>query len=267
MAATSIPRRPLGRTGQHSSIVALGGITLMQMEREAAVRLGHEALDSGVNHFDVAPSYGDAQLKMGEVLRSRRSEVFLACKTLKRDAAGARAELEESLRVLHAGHIDLYQFHALDTPEDLERICAPGGALEAFVDARRHGLIRHIGVTGHYPRMHMTTIERVAEIESVMFPLNFRTLDVTVAPGMLIEQARRRGLALLAIKATTRGEIGPTEDAYRWVLSQDIDLTLPAGAEFRQAVDVARDFQPMTAEEQAAFLDHCREKYELAKRF
>lgn len=142
--------------------MALGGITLMPMERDDAIRLTNEAIDAGVNHLDVAPSYGNAQEKMGAVLRLRRKEVFLACKTQKRDAEGARLELEESLRQFQTDHIDLYQFHALDTQNDLDQVCSPAGALAAFVDAKQKGLIGHIGVTGHYPLMHLETIARVA---------------------------------------------------------------------------------------------------------
>jgi aryl-alcohol dehydrogenase-like predicted oxidoreductase len=256
--------RRLGRTDQVSFIVGLGGITLMPMETDAAVRLAHEALDAGVNHFDVAPTYGDAQAKMGPVLRERRSEVFLSCKTTCRDAAGARAQLQESLRLLQTDHIDLYQFHALDKPEELDQVASRGGALEVFLEARKAGVIRYIGVTGHRPEMHLQTIERI-ELDTVMAPLNFRTWDRMSGPGGLIARARARGMGVLAIKATTRGEIRPTEDAYRFTLSQDIDITMPAGKEFLAACEIGRAFRPLPGAEQTRFLDHCRRTYDLAK--
>jgi aryl-alcohol dehydrogenase-like predicted oxidoreductase len=258
--------RRLGRTDRVGFVVGLGGITLMPMEQDAAVRLAHEAIDAGVTHFDVAPTYGDAQAKIGFVLRDRRDEVFLSCKTTARDAATARAELNESLRLLQTDHIDLYQFHALDTDEDLAAVTAPGGALEVFLEARRAGIVRYLGVTGHYPRMHLKTIERI-ELDTVMAPLNFRALDTMTGPRGLIAAARARGMGIIAIKATTRGEIKPTEDAYRFVLSQDIDVTMPAGKEFREAVAIAQRFRPMTTAEQEQFLAHCRSNYEPARRF
>ncbi|MBN2581889.1 MAG: aldo/keto reductase [Planctomycetes bacterium] len=258
--------RRLGRTDQVSFIVGLGGITLMPMEHDAAVRLGHEAIDAGVNHFDVAPTYGDAQAKMGYVLCDRRDEVFLSCKTAARDAAGAKAELDESLRLLQTDRIDLYQFHALDTDEDLDVVTGPGGALEVFLEARKAGIVRYLGVTGHYPKMHLKTIERI-ELDTVMAPLNFRTCDVMCGPGGLIEKARGLGMGVMAIKATTRGELKPTEDAYRFTLSQDIDITMPAGKELWDAVEIGKRFRPMDDAEQQKFLAHCRENYELAKRF
>jgi len=256
--------RRLGRTDQVGFIVGLGGITPMPMEHDDAVRLANEAIDAGVNHLDVAPTYGDAQAKMGEVLRRRRDEVFLSCKTAQRDADGARAELEESLRLLQTDHIDLYQFHALDTLEDLDRVTAPGGALETFLEARDEGLVRYLGVTGHRIETHMETLQRI-DLDTVMAPVNFRTIDRVRGPGGLIELARSRGMGVIAIKATTRGEIGPTADAYRFTLSQDVDITMPAGKELRAAVEIGKAFRPMTEAEQAAFLDHCRASYDPAR--
>lgn len=263
---TDITHRRLGNTDQVSFIVALGGITLMQLEADQAIRLVHEAIDAGVNHLDVAPTYGDAQEKMGRVLCDRRDEVFLSCKTAARDAAGARAELEESLRLLQTDRIDLYQFHALDTLGDLDAVTGKGGALEAFLEAQAKGVVRYLGVTGHHAEMHMKTIERI-QLDTAMVPLNFRTCSVVCGSGGLIEKARARGMGLLAIKATTRGEIKPTEDAYRFTLSQDVDLTMPAGREFWAAVEAGRNFSPMDESEQERFLEHCRETYDAAKVF
>ena len=256
--------RRLGTTDQVSFIAGLGGITLMPMDPGDAIRLAHEAIDAGVNHFDVAPTYGDAQAKMGEVLRHRRDEVFLSCKTAQRDADAARAELEESLRLLRTDHIDLYQFHALDTLEDLDRVTAPGGALEVFLKARDEGLVRYLGVTGHRIETHLETLRRI-DLDTVMAPVNFRTIDRVRGPGGLTELARSRGMGVIAIKATTRGEIGPAADAYRFTLSQDVDITMPAGKQFLAAVEIGKSFSPMAEADQAAFLDHCRATYDPAK--
>lgn len=261
-----LTHRRLGKTDQVSFIVGLGGITLMSMDPDEAARFCHEAIDAGVNHFDVAPTYGDAQARMGPVLAERRDEVFLSCKTTKRDAAAARAELDESLRLLQTDRIDLYQFHALDNDEDLDRVTGKGGALEVFLEAREAGVVRYLGVTGHRPEMHMKTIERI-ELDTVMAPLNFRTIDRMLGAEGLIARARSRGMGVIAIKATTRGEIKPTEDAYRFTLSQDVDITMPAGKEFLLAVEIGKRFRPMTEAEQAAFLDHCRQTYTLEKVF
>jgi aryl-alcohol dehydrogenase-like predicted oxidoreductase len=254
----------LGATDQVSFIVGLGGITLMPMDPDDAVQLAHEAIDAGVNHFDVAPTYGDAQAKMGRVLCDRRNEVFLSCKTTRRDADGARVELEESLRLLQTDRIDLYQFHALDSLEDLDTVTAPGGALETFLKARDEGLIRYLGVTGHRIETHMQTVRRM-ELDTVMAPMNFRTADRMCGPDGLIHLARSRKMGVIAIKATTRGEIAPTADAYRFTLSQDVDITMPAGKEFWKAVEIGKRFEPLPPERQTAFLAHCRQTYDAAK--
>jgi aryl-alcohol dehydrogenase-like predicted oxidoreductase len=259
-------RRRLGRTEQMDYMVGVGGISLMGLEFEAAVQLVHEAIDTGVNHLDVAPTYGDAQAKMGEVLRTRRDEVFLSCKTTRRDADGALAELEESLHILGTDRIDLYQFHALDTLDDLDRVTGKGGALATFLRARDQGMIRFIGVTGHRIDVHHETIRRI-DPDTVMAPLNFRTADCMCGPGGLMEAARARDMGIIAIKATTRGEIKPTADAYRFALSHDVDIAMPAGAEVREALAVAAAFQPMSPAEQASFLDHCRTAYDVAQAY
>jgi len=258
--------RQLGSTGHVDFIVGLGGISLMRMAFDDAVALVHEALDSGVNHLDVAPSYGDAQAKMGVVIQDRRDEVFLSCKMQARDAAGARRELEESLRILHTDNIDLYQLHALDTLDALDGVCAPGGAWETLLEAREEGLVRYLGVTGHCIDTHLATMARLP-LDTVMTPVNFRTIERLVGPAGLITLARERGMGIIAIKATTRGEIGPTADAYRFTLSQDVDITMPAGREFRAALEVARQFVPMTEREQAAFVSHCRGTYDVDRAY
>jgi hypothetical protein len=112
----------------------------------------------------------------------------------------------------------------------------------------------------------MQTIERI-ELDTVMAPLNFRTVDRMCGREGLIAKARAKGMGVMAIKATTRGEIQPTEDAYRFTLSQDIDITMPAGKELLAACEIASRFTPMTAAQQAAFLDHCRATYDPARRF
>ena len=256
--------RRLGGTDQVNFIVGLGGITVMPLEPAAAAELVDWAIDAGVTHIDVAPTYGEAQARLGPVVGRRRKEIFLSCKTTKRDAAGARAELKESLRLLETDHIDLYQFHALDDPDELDEVTARGGALEAFLEARKAGLVHYLGVTGHSPENLVQAIERI-ELDTVMVPLNFRTCERVCGPGGLIERARNRKMGVIAIKATTRGEIKPTEDAYRFTLSQDVDLTIPAGKEFRAAAETGRRFRPMGAAEQKAFLEHCRATYDLSK--
>ncbi len=166
-------QRPLGETGQESSIAAFGAIALDALEPEAANRLVELVLDAGVTHFDVAPTYGDAERKLGPKLREHRAQIFLGCKTLERSYEGAKRELERSRTRLGVDSIDLYQVHALGSREDLDTICGPDGALRAFREAQDAGIIDHIGVTGHGdPALLVEAIDRIDDLDSIMFPLN-----------------------------------------------------------------------------------------------
>ena len=137
-------RRPYGTTGEHLSAIGFGGIVVSQVEAAEAARLVGRAVERGVNYFDVAPSYGNAEERLGPALEPYRRDVFLACKTTERTRAGAAAELRQSLKTLRTDHFDLYQLHAMTTAEDFAAATGPDGALAAFVEAREQGLVRYI---------------------------------------------------------------------------------------------------------------------------
>ena len=165
-------RRRLGRTGQMSSIVAFGGAALAKVSQEQADAAVGLALKFGVNHFDVAPSYGEAELRLAPWIQKHRSEVFLACKTQKRNKKEASEELHRSLERLGVDRFDLYQLHALDDINELDVVLSPNGAIEAILEARDAGLVRFIGITGHRPPTQIEALKRF-DFDSVMFPLNF----------------------------------------------------------------------------------------------
>lgn len=260
--------RLLGRTGHYRSVVTLGGIVVMNEEQADADRLVGEALDAGVNGVDVAPTYGDAELKLGHALRGKREQVFLGCKTTKRDKAGAAEELRKSLQRLETDYFDLYQFHGLDKPEELEQATGPGGALEAFLEAKQAGLIRFIGITGHRPETLLAALRRY-DFDTVMFPYNFILAHYGYGQELLAE-ARRRNLGVLAIKPIAmRGwETGEARTApkcwykpfsthheislaMRWVLAQPITTAIPSGdmTLFRRALKAAQHLNPLRPEE------------------
>jgi aryl-alcohol dehydrogenase-like predicted oxidoreductase len=139
-----VAKRRLGKTGVDLSIIALGGVAVMDTEQSFANNLVAEAFDRGINYYDVAPEYGNAQERLGPALEPYRQRVFLACKTLERSKDGAATELEHSLKLLRTDYVDLYQLHALTKMEDLEKAAGPGGALETFVAARQAGKVRFI---------------------------------------------------------------------------------------------------------------------------
>ena len=157
-----IARRRLGKTDVHLSIIGMGGIVVMNSTPAASKSIVAEAVDRGVNYFDVAPSYGDAQLLLGPALAPYRQKSFLACKTGKRDKAGSRAALEDSLQLLKTDHVDLYQFHALTKMTELDQVLGPNGAMETFEAARKEGKVRYIGFSAHSVETAVAAMDQIS---------------------------------------------------------------------------------------------------------
>jgi aryl-alcohol dehydrogenase-like predicted oxidoreductase len=264
------------RDGVNLSILGLGGMLLIGMDQKAVDRIVGEALAHGVNYFDVAPFYGsgEAEQKMGMALAPHRNKVFLACKTLERSATGAQAELEDSLRQLRTDHFDLYQFHAVSDMQEVEEIFAPRGALEAFVRARKRGMIRYIGFSAHSVEAALAMLDRFP-FDSVLFPVNFICYARGNFGPQVIAKAKELGVARLAIKALAHGPwrkgekkkypncwYRPIEDpemarqALRFTLSEGVTAAIPPGDEslFRMALDLAPNLVPLEPEERKQLL-------------
>ena len=275
MKSTPLPTRHY-RDDVNLSILGLGGMLLVGMGQDAADRVVGEALAHGVNYFDVAPFYGggEAEQKMGMALVRHRDKVFLSCKTLERSAAGAQAELEYSLRQLRTDHFDLYQFHAVSDMQEVEEIFAPGGALEAFLQARSRGMIRYIGFSAHSVEAALAMLSRFA-FDSILFPVNFICYERGNFGPQVIAKAKELGVARLAIKAMAHGPwrkgekkkypncwYRPIEDpamarqALRFTLSEGVTAAIPPGDErlFRMALDLAQDLAPLGPEERKQLL-------------
>ena len=191
---------PLGKTGLNVSPVAYAAIVSMneaQADSDAYVAL---AVSAGVNYFDVAPSYGDAEVVMGKSLRPYRKDVYLACKTAQRTRALAEKELRNSLKVLHTDWFDVYQLHAMTTPDDVEQAFGPDGVMELLVKMRQEGVIRHIGFSAHSERAAMECLERYP-FDTVMYPLNWM-LHKGQGIGEDVRRAKEeRGFGLIGLKA------------------------------------------------------------------
>ncbi len=165
-------KRRLGRTGHMSSIITLGCAALGRISQEEADKIIELALSHGVNHFDVAPTYGEAELRLSPWMKEHRDEIFLACKTGKRTKKEAADELKRSLERIGVDYIDLYQFHGLDDLKDLEIAFGPDGALQAMLEARDEGIIKNIGITSHRPPTIIEALNRF-DLDTVLFPLNY----------------------------------------------------------------------------------------------
>src|ERR1035441_4416039 len=172
-ADATIAKRPYNKDVS-LSVIGFGGIVVMGMEPKDAGRTVVEAVERGINYFDVAPSYGngEAEEKLGPALAPHRKSVFLACKCERRDAEGARQQLETSLKRLETDHFDLYQFHAVASRNDVDQIVAPGGALELFVKARQEGKVQHLGFSAHNEEAAAALMDHFP-FDSVLFPVNF----------------------------------------------------------------------------------------------
>jgi len=271
-----IAKRRLGKTGIDLSIIALGGVVLMKNEQAVANSLVAEAFDRGINYFDVAPSYGDAQDRLGPALEPYRKRSFLACKTLERTRDGSRKELEASLKDLRTDHVDLYQFHALTKMSDLETLLGPNGALETFEAARKEGKLRFIGFSAHSVETALAALDRY-NFDTVLFPINFVLFSQANFGPQVLEKAQQKNMGILALKSMAKTvwakdeqkshphpkcwyhPAGFPEEAalgLRWTLSHPITAAVPPGDEayFRLAMDVAQQFKPVTSAEEKDLL-------------
>ena len=258
-----LPRR-LYRNGIDLSIIAFGGIVVCGLAQKEASRRVAEAYDRGVNYFDCAPSYfdGEAEIKLGEALRPYRSKVFLAEKTTRRDAKGAREELERTLQRFHTDHVDLYQFHAVSSMEDVDKILAPAGAAETFLAARKEGKIRHLGFSAHNTPAALRLMDAL-ELDSVLFPVNVNAWENGGFGPQILAKAKSKGMARMALKALAFGQwpasmkqsdrkypkcwYQPIDDremarlALRFTLNQEVTAAVPPGDEhiFDLALELA----------------------------
>jgi len=274
----ALPRRPLGRTGHHSSVITLGGMTIREESQEDVNQLMDEAIAAGMNHIDAAPSYGNCEVLFGNALAGRREQVFIGCKTGRRDRAGAREELHRSLERLQTDHIDLYQMHGLGGSEERKQALGPDGALEAFLEARDEGLVRFLGITGHNPDDLLAALDEFA-FDTVMFPINF-ILQHHGFGTELLQEANRRGVGVLAIKPIAerqRREGEPKRYPKCWykpldtneeislavwyMLAQPVTTIVPSADMrlFRRALAAAQHWRKLTEAEHQQLTRHAAE--------
>ena len=205
--------RRFGRTGHMSTIAIFGGAAFWEISQQDADEVIEMIIEAGVNHIDVAPSYGQAEERIGPWMPRERSRFFLGCKTTERTKDGAWNELQRSLKKLQTEIFDLYQFHAITTMEELDAITMKGGALEAFVEARKRELIRFIGITGHgvdAPQIYLEALRRF-DFDSVLFPLNFVQManpEFRKHAEELIATCKAKDVGTMIIKAITKGPWG-----------------------------------------------------------
>lgn len=268
----SMPVRPFGKSGDKISIIGFGGIVVKDTAATEASRIVSEAFERGVNYFDVAPSYGNAQEILGPALAPYRNKVFLACKTGQRTRAGAEEEMKRSLDLLETDHFDLYQLHAIsDVAKDVDAVFAQGGAMEAILQAKKEGRIRFVGFSAHTEEAALAAMDRY-DFDSVLFPLNFAAWFKSGFGSKILSKAQEKGVARLALKGMAKQQwvqgdpnrsnykkcwyepitsLPDAELALRFTLSQPITAAIPPGdaSLFRMAMDIAERFRPVTEKE------------------
>src|SRR5215469_3178232 len=271
-----IARRQLGKKNEHLSIIGFGGIVVMDEDPDASANIVSEAVDRGINYFDVAPSYGNAQERLGPALAPYRKNCFLACKTEGRKKDDSREQLEKSLRLLKTDHVDLYQFHALTKMTDLDKVLGPGGARETMEAAKKEGKIRYIGFSVHSAETAVAAMDRY-NFDTVLFPLNWVLFTEAGFGPQILKKAQEKKMGILALKSMAK-TVWPADQkqnhpepkcwyqpanfpdeaslGLRWTLSHPITAAIPPGEEryFRLAMDVAQNYKPLDAHEEQALL-------------
>ena len=214
-------QRRLGRSGHQSSVLIYGAAALAQVDQDTADASIRLALDAGINHFDVAASYGDAELRLGPWMPDIRGRIFLATKTGLRDRDAAWAQINKSLERLQTDHVDLVQVHAVGDQDELDLVTRPGGSLEAVVRARDEGLAGAVGITGHGHQAPATHLEALGRFpfDTVLTPLNW---VLGQDPAYLADyqalvaeiQAQDAGLMIIKVASRRNWPEGPDGHSY-----------------------------------------------------
>ncbi len=265
-----LERRSLGRTGEKLSLIGFGGIVVMNATTEQAAQRVKEAIGAGVNYFDVAPSYGNAEEMLGPALEPYRKGVFLACKTQQRTAEEAAAELERSLKRMRTDHFDLYQHHAVAKLTDVETILGPKGAMETFVAARKAGKVRFLGFSAHSVEAALALMQGF-EFDTILYPVNYAIWYAGNFGPQVLAKAQEKKMGILALKALAKrpwpqgadrsahpkcwyepfSDPVEAEMGLRFTLSHPITAAIPPGDEniYRMALGLAARFKPLSPQE------------------
>lgn len=244
------------------SKVAFGGIIVAEESQMDANNYVAEAIDAGVNYFDVAPTYSNAEERLGPALKGKRKDIFLACKTEDRTRKGSQALLEKSLKNLQTDYFDLYQLHAVYNLADVEKTFGPNGSFETYVKAKEQGYIKHIGFSAHSTEAALALMEYF-DFDSIMFPFNFVSLIKNDYGSFVLKKALEKKMGIIGLKSMVLSErqesdvidypkawYHPIENlelaakAVKYTFSKGVDVIIPPGniAQFRWAVEIMKQY-------------------------
>ncbi len=272
-------KRRFGRTGHMSTVAIFGAAALWEMPQGEADAAIEQMIAAGVNHIDVAPSYGMAEKLLGPWMPRIRQQFFLGCKTMERMQETAAAELRRSLELLQVESFDLYQIHAITNMDELDQATRKGGALDAIIQARAEGLTRFIGITGHgveSPAVFIEALNRF-DFDSVLFPINFvqyANPEYRENTEELLRLCRERDVGTMIIKSICRGPWGEQpkthttwyqpfekmdiiQQAVDFALSQDITGICTVGDTrlLPRVLEACQNFTPMSASAQDQLIE------------
>ncbi len=277
-----IPKRRLGRIDKKVSIITLGGCGVGYIPQTEADKVIESAFKHGVNMLDIAPTYGESELRLAPWMKTHRSKVFLAEKTTQRTKKEAERELHQSLERLGVDNFDLYQLHGVGTTEELDQVFGPGGAMEAFKEAQETGLVKYLGVTGHQDmRVHLEAMKRY-DFDLVLLPVSLSSAAVFHPMNdyrPVLEYALEHDMGVTAIKAVCRGR-WKGERRYRtWYEPSDTPHDIQLGIDFalsQQGVttnptpcdhrlwelvfEAGENYHLLDADEQQAAIEYAQEK-------
>ena len=277
----AMPTRSFGKTGYEVGVLSLGGQATLEIKgrEEESEKIINRAIDLGINYIDTAAAYGKgvSQLNIGRVMKSRRKEVWLATKTHDRTYDGSMRLLEESLKNLQTDHLDTWQLHNIQTQEQIDQIFSSNGAIKALEKAKAEGMVRTLGITGHFEPIVLLEAIRRYPFDSILMALNAADVHYLSFKNYLLPEAQKKGIAIIGMKVTTRGRILSTwvppdpetqevrartkkpgtitiREALTYNMSLPVSTTIigvDSIAQLEENVNIASGFSPMSQQELA----------------
>jgi aryl-alcohol dehydrogenase-like predicted oxidoreductase len=273
-------KRRFGRTKHMSTVAVFGAVALGQLPQSKADKVVKKVLKAGINHFDVAPTYGEAESRLGPWMPRIREDIFLGCKTTQRSKKGALNEFRQSLNRLQVERFDLYQLHAVTEIPELDKCTNRDGALEAAIEMRENGLTDYIGITGHgfhAPAVFLEALDRF-NFDSVLFPINptlFADAVYRRDALELLERCAEENVGVMIIKSVAKEPWGKREHTYHtWYMPFDEQRQIQENINFALSFEQAHictpgdhrlldmvftaceDYQPLDEEERAALIEN-----------
>ena len=276
----AMPTRSLGKTGHKVGILSLGGQATLEIKgrEEESEKIINRAIDLGINYIDTAASYGGgvSQLNIGRVMKTRRSEVWLSTKTHDRTYDGSMRLLEESLKNLQTDHLDTWQLHNIQTMSQVDQIFSATGAIKALEKARSEGIVRKLGITGHFEPLVLLEAIRRFPFDSILMALNAADVHYLSFINYLLPEAQKQGMAIIGMKVTTRSRLLSTwvppppeeqpdvrlrtskpgtitiKEALTYNMSQPVSTTIigvDSIAQIEENVGIASNFSPLSEQE------------------